>query len=75
MNLAAIGRFLLASGLLLAVVGGALWLFGRRLPLARFPGDLLVQRGPLTIYVPLGLSLVVSLFLTGLLWLIARWRP
>lgn len=69
------GRLFLTLGVALAVVGAALWLFGRKLPAVRIPGDIVFQRGPLTVYLPLGLSLLASVVLTGLLWLIARWRP
>ncbi len=75
MNLAALGRLFLTVGVALIVVGAALWLFGRRLPAFRIPGDIVLQRGPLTVYLPLGLSLLASLVLTGLLWLVGRWRP
>ncbi len=67
-----LGRMLILLGGV-AVVVGALLLVADRLPwLGRLPGDLVVRRGPVTIYVPLLTSLVVSIVLTVLVNLF--WR-
>ena len=69
------GRLLILLGVVL-IVAGALLLPGGRIPwLGRLPGDLHVKRGNLELHVPLGTSLLLSLVLTGLLWLIGKlWR-
>ncbi len=66
-------------GRLLAYVGGGLLLLGLlliligKLPgLGRLPGDILIQRGNLTVYIPLGTMLAVSLLLTLILNLLSR---
>ena len=62
-----IGGGLLALGLLFVLIG--------KIPgLGRLPGDILIQRENLTIYIPLGSMILVSVVLTLLLNLIARWR-
>jgi hypothetical protein len=62
-----IGGGLLALGLLFVLIG--------KIPgLGRLPGDILIQRENLTIYIPLGAMILVSVVLTLLLNLIARWR-
>ena len=67
-----LGRMLIVLGGI-AVVAGVLLLFADRLPwLGRLPGDLVIRRGPATIYVPLITSLVVSIVLTVLVNLF--WR-
>ncbi len=67
-----LGRMLIVLGGI-AVVAGVLLLFADRLPwLGRLPGDLVIRRGPVTIYVPLITSLVVSIVLTILVNLF--WR-
>ena len=69
------GRFLLVSGLVLAAVG-ALLILAPRVPgfdrLGRLPGDFVVERGPVTIFVPIVSSLVISVLLTIVLNLILR---
>ncbi len=73
-GLSLLGRWLAILGLGLAAVGGLLWLLGRlRVPLGRLPGDFNFQAGGVTCFVPLATSILVSLFLTLALNLIARW--
>jgi Protein of unknown function (DUF2905) len=67
-----LGRALIVMGIVLAVVGLVL-VFVDRVPwIGRLPGDVHVQRGNWTIYVPLGTSIVLSVVLTLVLWLIGR---
>jgi hypothetical protein len=55
------GRFLIAAGLLIALLG---LLIQMGLPLGRLPGDIRVQRGNSTFYFPIVTCIVVSLVLT-----------
>ena len=62
-----IGGGLLALGILFVLIG--------KIPgLGRLPGDILIKRENLTIFIPLGAMILVSIVLTLLLNLIARWR-
>jgi len=74
-DLSGAGRLLLISGLVLSAVG-ALLILAPRLPgwdrLGQFPGDLVVERGPVTIFIPIVSSLVISVLLTIVLNLILR---
>jgi len=67
-----IGRMLVVFGLLIALVGVALVLVGRVPWLGRLPGDIHIQRGNWTFYAPLGTSILLSLALTLILWLLGR---
>jgi hypothetical protein len=74
-----LGRALIVIGLVIAVVGIVLVLAGRLPWLGRLPGDVAIQRGnwtfyaPLgTSYAPLGTSILLSLALTLILWLLGR---
>ena len=67
-----LGRFLVVIGVVAVVVGVALMLAPRMSWLGRLPGDFVVNRGPLTLYVPLMTSLIVSVVLTLILNLF--WR-
>ena len=66
------GRLLIVFGLLIAAVGVVLVLAGRLPWLGRLPGDISIQRGNWTFYFPLVTSILVSLVLTLLFWLLGR---
>jgi len=67
-----LGRLLIVAGAVLLAVGLLLTL-GARIPwLGRLPGDLFVQRGGFSFYFPLTTSIVLSVVLSLLLWLLRR---
>jgi hypothetical protein len=63
------GRLLIALGACLLLIGIVMVVWGRQLP-----GDLVFRRGNLTVYFPLGLSILLSVVLTLLLNLLFRGR-
>lgn len=63
-----LGKTLILIGTLL-VVGGLLLTFSDKLPFGRLPGDITVRRDGLTLYLPLGTSLLLSLLLSLILTL------
>jgi hypothetical protein len=65
-----VGRLLLVFGVLLAVIGGGLMLFGR----FHLPGDLTFRSGGVTVYVPIASSIILSIVLTVVLSLVLRQR-
>ena len=67
-----IGKFLVVVGLLTVLIGGALLLAGRIPWFGRLPGDVVVQRGPVTFYFPIVTSIIVSVVLSLLLSLFRR---
>ena len=67
-----IARMLVVFGLLIALVGVVLLLVGRVPWLGRLPGDIHVQRGGWTFYFPLATSLLLSVVLTLVLWVLGR---
>lgn len=70
-DLGQLGRLLLFGGGVFVVLGGLLLLLGRVAPGGRLPGDFTVTRGPVTCFLPLATSILLSLLLTILLnlWL------
>ncbi|ABY33561.1 MAG TPA: DUF2905 domain-containing protein [Chloroflexus aurantiacus] len=68
-----LGRWLIGAGVILVVIGLVVLAAGRLPWLGRLPGDILIERDNLTIFIPLGTMLVVSLILTVIANLIARW--
>lgn len=72
-DLNTLARWLVVFGLVLAGVGGLIWLLGRTgLPIGRLPGDLRIETGSITCLIPLATSILISLVLTVLLNLIIR---
>lgn len=70
-----IGKLLIALGTVLVVLGAAFLLLGRtNLPLGRLPGDFTYRGKHTLVYFPLATSIVVSLLLTLLLYIIGRFR-
>ena len=70
----ALGRALLVLAGVLGVVG-LLLVLSERFPglrLGRLPGDFTFERDGFRLYLPLGTSLVLSLVLSALLWLVGR---
>jgi membrane protein implicated in regulation of membrane protease activity len=66
------GRFLMIAGGVLFAVGLVLTLAGRLPWLGRLPGDVVIERGPVTLYFPIATSIIVSIVLTVLFWLFRR---
>ena len=70
--LAEIGRLLVGLGIALALLG-LVFLVTARVPwIGRLPGDIVWRRGGFTFYFPLATSLLVSVVLSLLLWLLTR---
>lgn len=67
-----LGRGLIVLGAVIAAIGVLLVLVGRVPWLGRLPGDISIQRGNWSFYFPLGTSIVLSIILTLVLWLIGR---
>ncbi|MBT9259535.1 MAG: DUF2905 domain-containing protein [Clostridiales bacterium] len=59
-----LARLLFLSGLLLIGAALLVWLFQRVPGLGHLPGDILIRRGNVTVYIPLATSLLLSLILT-----------
>jgi hypothetical protein len=70
-HVTAMQRFLIGLGLIVLLAGLA-WPWLGRIGLGRLPGDIFIQRGGTTFYFPLITCLVISIVLSGLLWLFNR---
>jgi hypothetical protein len=68
-----LARMLIILGLILVVVGGLIFLLVRvGLPLGRLPGDIRIQTRNLTCFFPLATMIILSVVLTIILNVIAR---
>ncbi len=73
MNLEPFARLLIIFGLLIALIGGILFLISKSgLPLFHLPGDIRIQTSNFTCFFPLATMIIVSVVLTVLLNVIIR---
>ncbi len=70
-----LGKLLVFLGIVLVVAGIVVMVLWRmHLPLGRLPGDFLYRGKNTTVYFPLATSLLVSVVLSILLYVVSRWR-
>ena len=67
------GKWLIAAGIFIAVVGVLVMLLGK-VGLFKLPGDLQFGSKNWRIYIPIASSILLSIILTLILWLISRFR-
>ena len=75
-DLSSLGKLLLLFAVILGIVGLVLILMGRVPFLGKLPGDLVIRRDGVTIFLPIMSSIVLSVVLTVLinliLWILRR---
>jgi len=70
-----LGKILIGLGVLLLVAGVVVILLGRaNLPLGRLPGDIVYRGKNTAFYFPLATSIVVSVLLSLVLYVLGRFR-
>jgi hypothetical protein len=70
-----IGRILIFCGAVLLVIRVAILLLGRtNLPIGRLPGDIFYRGKNTTFYFPLATSILLSVVLSIVLYVISRFR-
>ena len=67
-----IGKIVMIAGIAMVVLGGLLMLSGKIHWIGRLPGDIIVERKNFTFYFPLATSIVLSVILSLIFWLIGR---
>jgi len=73
--MASLGKLLVFLGAAMFIIGAALILFGKtNIPLGRLPGDIIYRGKHTTFYFPLATSIVLSIVLSLLLYVIGRFR-
>jgi hypothetical protein len=71
-DLGQIGKLIIIAGVVLIAAGILFLLLGRIPVIGRLPGDFVIRRDHVTIYIPLATMLLISLLLTIILNLIFR---
>ena len=70
-----LGKILIFMGALMAIVGVVLMLSGRmHLPIGRLPGDIVYRGKNTTFYFPIVTSIVISILLSLILYVVSRFR-
>ena len=70
-----LGKALTGLGLLLVLLGVALLIASRLgIPISRLPGDLAYRGKHVSVFLPLGTSLLLSLVLSAVLYLLSRFH-
>jgi hypothetical protein len=70
-----LGRLLIGLGFVLIIAGGLLLLLSRTgVPLGRLPGDISYRGKNLSVYFPLGTSILLSILLSLVFYLLSRFR-
>ncbi len=62
---------LILFGILL-IIAGLLWPLLSKLPFGRLPGDIIIRRGGLSLYLPFGTSILISIILSLLFTIFRR---
>lgn len=64
-------RILIIIGILLVLIGLA-WPLIQKFGLGHLPGDILIKKPNFTFYFPITTTLIISIFLSLILWLINK---
>ena len=73
--MAELGKALLGFGVLLVIVGAGLLVAARLgVPLGRLPGDISYRGKNVSVFFPLGTSILLSVVLSVIFYLISRFR-
>jgi hypothetical protein len=64
-------RWLIILGIVL-IVAGLLWPWLTKLGIGRLPGDIVIERDNFRVYIPLVTSILISIVLSLILWLLNR---
>ncbi len=64
-------KFLIYSGVIL-VVAGLLWPWLSKLPFGHLPGDIIIDRPNMKIYIPIATMIIISIVLSVILWILKK---
>ena len=70
-----LGRMLVLAGVVLVLAGVVVMAMGRaNLPLGKLPGDIIYRGKNTTFYFPLATSVLLSVLLSIVLYVLSRWK-
>lgn len=66
------GKILIILGIFIIALG-LLFLFAGKIPwIGRLPGDIVIERKNFTLYIPIMTSIILSILLTLVFWLLSK---
>ena len=67
------GKIIVVIGIVIIIVGLTIWLFGDKFNwLGNLPGDIKIKRDNFSFYVPLATTILISVVLSLIIWLIRK---
>ncbi|MGM0496849.1 MAG: DUF2905 domain-containing protein [Bacteroidota bacterium] len=71
-----IGKYIILAGVIFVVIGLILYFAGNKLQwFGNLPGDIKIKRENFSFYAPITSMILVSAFLSFLLWLFSKIKP
>ena len=64
-------KILIVLGILV-LVAGILWPWISKLPIGRLPGDIIIDKPGLKVYIPITTMILVSVIISVILWLMRK---
>ena len=64
-------RILIILGIVILIVG-ILWPWIIKLPIGKFPGDIIIDKPNFKVYIPITTMIIISLLLTLIFWLFKK---
>lgn len=64
-------KALIIIGILIAAVG-LLWPWLAKLPIGRLPGDIIIDKPGLKVYIPITTMILVSIILSVIMWILRK---
>ena len=72
--MATAGKMLILAGGIL-ILAGVVMIFSDRIPfLGKLPGDIVIRRDQVKLYIPLTTSILLSALASLILWAVSHWR-
>jgi len=68
-----IGKYVIITGIILLIIGLILYFFGNKFQwFGDLPGDIKIKRENFRLYAPITSMIIISAFLSFLLWLVSK---
>lgn len=65
------GKILIAAGIILLIVG-IFWPFFSKIPLFKIPGDIIIDKPDVKIFIPITSMIILSVVLSLIIWLVKK---